>query len=128
MQVPHSHVDDEYAFAGSRDPKICITTSRDPSSRLKQFMKEVKLIFPNSQAVNRGNTKVPELVEVRALEVRASLVCSVDLTLALLPPRLAGAMTSRTSSSSRRHVGSRTGCWCATCRSGRPRTSRCRTW
>lgn len=65
MQVPHSHVDDEYALAGSREPKICITTSRDPSSRLKQFTKEVKLIFPNAQSVNRGNTKVTELVEVR---------------------------------------------------------------
>lgn len=63
-QVPHSHVDDEYGFAGSREPKICITTSRDPSSRLKQFLKEVKLIFPNTQAVNRGNTRVSELVEV----------------------------------------------------------------
>ena len=61
--VVKSHVDDEYGLAGTRDPKICVTTSRDPSSRLKQFMKEVKLIFPNAQAVNRGNTKVPELVE-----------------------------------------------------------------
>ena len=26
-------MDDEYAYAGSRDPKICVTTSRDPSSR-----------------------------------------------------------------------------------------------
>ena len=32
-------VDDEYANIGSREPKICITTSRDPSSRLKQFSK-----------------------------------------------------------------------------------------
>lgn len=57
-------LDDEYAFAGVRDPKICVTTSRDPSSRLKAFAKEIKLIFPNSQRVNRGNHKVPELVEV----------------------------------------------------------------
>lgn len=63
--APRTHVDDEYALAGTRDPKVCVTTSRDPSSRLKQFMKEVKLVFPNAQAVNRGNTKVPELVEVR---------------------------------------------------------------
>ncbi len=32
-------MDDEYAFAGSRDPKVLITTSRDPSSRLTQFSK-----------------------------------------------------------------------------------------
>ena len=57
-------IDDEYAYAGARDPKICVTTSRDPSSRLKAFSKEIKLLFPNSQRVNRGNHKVSELVEV----------------------------------------------------------------
>lgn len=31
--------DDEYANIGVRDPKVCVTTSRDPSSRLKQFSK-----------------------------------------------------------------------------------------
>jgi U3 small nucleolar ribonucleoprotein protein IMP4 len=31
--------DDEYANVGSYQPKVCITTSRDPSSRLKQFAK-----------------------------------------------------------------------------------------
>ncbi|CAM9161317.1 unnamed protein product [Discosporangium mesarthrocarpum] len=58
-----SHLDDEYAQAGVRDPKICVTTSRDPSSRLKQFAKEIKLIVPNAQRINRGNHKVRELVE-----------------------------------------------------------------
>lgn len=61
---PGESIDDEYAYAGSRDPKLCVTTSRDPSSRLKAFAKEVKLLFPNSQRVNRGNHKIPELVEV----------------------------------------------------------------
>lgn len=60
----NSAEDDEYASAGHRDPKICITTSRDPSSRLKAFAKEVKLLFPNSQRVNRGGHKMPDLVEV----------------------------------------------------------------
>lgn len=32
-------MDDEYARAGVFDPKILITTSRDPSSRLQQFSK-----------------------------------------------------------------------------------------
>ena len=121
--VPRTHIDDEYAHAGERDPKILITTSRDPSSRwvglaaaaaiqarrntalrlaaggrapwlllrgccrrcllvatsvcvnaliapaarrwlpvsvlparrLVQFAKEVKLLFPNAQRVNRGS-------------------------------------------------------------------------
>ena len=34
-----AEIDDEYANVGSREPKVCITTSRDPSSRLKQFAK-----------------------------------------------------------------------------------------
>lgn len=36
---PTTHIDDEYSKAGMRDPKILITTSRDPSSRLMQFAK-----------------------------------------------------------------------------------------
>ena len=39
MVVYQSHIDDEYAAAGFTDPKICITTSRAPSSKLKQFAK-----------------------------------------------------------------------------------------
>jgi len=64
MVAGDSAEDDEYASAGHRDPKICITTSRDPSSRLKAFAKEVKLLFPNSQRVNRGSHKMSDLVEV----------------------------------------------------------------
>ena len=52
--VPRTHVDDEYARAGERDPKILVTTSRDPSSRLTHFAKELKLVFPNAQRINRG--------------------------------------------------------------------------
>lgn len=37
--VPRNHVDDEYAHAGEVDPKVLLTTSRDPSSRLTQFAK-----------------------------------------------------------------------------------------
>lgn len=37
--VPRSHIDDEYAYASQRDPKILITTSRDPSAPLIQFAK-----------------------------------------------------------------------------------------
>ena len=34
-----THMDDEYVWAGVEDPKIVVTTSHDPSSRLKQFAK-----------------------------------------------------------------------------------------
>ena len=52
--VQRTHIDDEYGHAGEQDPKILITTSRDPSSRLVQFAKELKLVFPNSIRINRG--------------------------------------------------------------------------
>ncbi|KAG5192276.1 anticodon-binding protein [Tribonema minus] len=58
-----SHADDEYAQAGHRDPRVCVTTSREPSSRLKQFAKELKLIVPNAQRINRGNYKVSGLID-----------------------------------------------------------------
>lgn len=35
--IPKNKMDDEYANAYLRDPKILITTCRDPSSRLMQF-------------------------------------------------------------------------------------------
>lgn len=63
-------IDDEYARAGIRDPKLVITTSRDPSSRLNQFVKELRLVFPNAQKLNRGNYVLKQLVETcRANEV-----------------------------------------------------------
>lgn len=40
-----SHEDDEYRWAGVEDPKIVITTSRDPSSRLKMFAKASSLMY-----------------------------------------------------------------------------------
>jgi U3 small nucleolar ribonucleoprotein protein IMP4 len=62
-EIEKQKIDDEYANVGLREPKICVTTSRDPGNRLKQFAKEVKLCFPNSQAINRGNYRIDELVE-----------------------------------------------------------------
>eukprot|EP00123_Amoebidium_parasiticum_P020415 comp4951_c0_seq1/m.1043 comp4951_c0_seq1/g.1043 ORF comp4951_c0_seq1/g.1043 comp4951_c0_seq1/m.1043 type:complete len:288 (-) comp4951_c0_seq1:21-884(-) len=62
-EVVRDHIDDEYAFAGVRDPKVVITTARDPSSRLAQFAKEFKLLIPNAQRLNRGNFVVKELVD-----------------------------------------------------------------
>lgn len=58
-----SHIDDEYAHASDRDPKILLTTSREPSSRLSQFVKELKIVFPNAQRINRGGQVVSEIVE-----------------------------------------------------------------
>lgn len=55
--------DDEYANAGMFDPKIVVTTSRDPSSRLDQFTKEMRLVFPGAQKINRGNYVIKELAD-----------------------------------------------------------------
>ncbi|KAI0082585.1 Brix-domain-containing protein [Panus rudis PR-1116 ss-1] len=60
---PSSHIDNEYSRAGILDPKIVVTTSRDPSSKLLQFAKEMRLVFPNSHRINRGNYVVKELAD-----------------------------------------------------------------
>ncbi|KAF9895727.1 snoRNA-binding rRNA-processing protein imp4, partial [Lobosporangium transversale] len=56
-------MDDEYARAGVYDPKVLVTTSRDPSSRLQQFAKEMRLVFPESQRINRGGHVMKEIVD-----------------------------------------------------------------
>ncbi|ODN78399.1 hypothetical protein L202_04038 [Cryptococcus amylolentus CBS 6039] len=62
QQDPSALIDDEYAKVGTYDPKIVVTTSRSPSSRLLQFSKELRLVFPNSYRLNRGNTVIKDLV------------------------------------------------------------------
>lgn len=58
-------IDDEYANSlGVKDPKVIITTSRDPSSRLTQFLKEMRILIPNSQRVNRGAYVIKDLVDL----------------------------------------------------------------
>lgn len=41
---------------------MLVTTSRDPSSRLSAFAKEVRLLLPTSIRLNRGNVVLPNLV------------------------------------------------------------------
>ncbi|KAI8117590.1 hypothetical protein FF38_06261 [Lucilia cuprina] len=54
--------DDEYRYAGCEDPKVMITTSHEPSARLKMFVKELRLIVPNSQRMNRGKYELKQIV------------------------------------------------------------------
>ncbi|KAM0821224.1 hypothetical protein ACQ4PT_019809 [Festuca glaucescens] len=61
--VPSSIIDDEYAGSTLREPKILLTTSRNPSAPLTQFVKELKVVFPNSQRMNRGGQVISEIVE-----------------------------------------------------------------
>ena len=56
-------LDDEYAYlSGVVDPRILVTTSRDPSSRLGSFAKEIRLLLPTAIRLNRGNLVLPNLV------------------------------------------------------------------
>lgn len=56
-------VDDEYSeLSGIQDPKVIVTTSRNPSSKLAQFSKEMRMMFPTSVRVNRGGSVLPALV------------------------------------------------------------------
>lgn len=59
-----STVDDEYAYLGVKDPKVLVTTSRDPSSRLTQFLKELRLLIPGAQRMNRGAYIVKDLMQL----------------------------------------------------------------
>ena len=56
-------LDDEYAqLSGVVDPRVLVTTSRDPSSRLSSFAKEIRLLLPTAVRLNRGNVVLPNLV------------------------------------------------------------------
>ncbi|KAK1402979.1 U3 small nucleolar ribonucleoprotein IMP4 [Heracleum sosnowskyi] len=61
--VPRSTIDDEYASANEKDPKILLTTSRNPSAPLTQFVKELKFVFPNAESMNRGGQVISEIIE-----------------------------------------------------------------
>jgi len=60
--LPPNEIDDEYADSGITDPKVMITSSHAPSSRLLSFTKELKLLFPGAQRINRGGYETHQLV------------------------------------------------------------------
>ena len=62
--VPRTHIDDEYANTIYSDPQILISTSRDPSSRLLQFQKEMAIVLPNAERINRGSYVMQDLVNL----------------------------------------------------------------
>jgi len=55
-------LDDEYAMAGVKDPRILMVTSRSPTDKLLRFVKEMKVCFPNATRINRGNIDTKQLV------------------------------------------------------------------
>ncbi|NXJ15032.1 IMP4 protein, partial [Odontophorus gujanensis] len=67
--------DDEYRWAGLEAPKVMVTTSRDPSARLRVFAKELCLVIPGARRLNRGRAEVGALVSAcRAAGVTDLLV------------------------------------------------------
>eukprot|EP00913_Durusdinium_trenchii_P021612 g20309.t1 len=83
-------IDDEYAFLGVKDPKVLLTTSRDPSSRLSQFLKELRMLFPGAQRMNRAE-KPPTMSEANPHLIFHGFTAKTGLRLktilqALFPP------------------------------------------
>ncbi|XP_054035444.1 LOW QUALITY PROTEIN: U3 small nucleolar ribonucleoprotein protein IMP4-like, partial [Dryobates pubescens] len=54
--------DDEYRWAGLEPPRVMVTTSREPSSRLRLFAKELCLLLPGARRMNRGRAELGALV------------------------------------------------------------------
>lgn len=68
-------LDDEYALlSGVADPRVLVTTSRDPSTRLGAFAKEVRLLLPTGVRLNRGTLVLPELVKGAAANGLSDIV------------------------------------------------------
>ncbi|KAE9581754.1 U3 small nucleolar ribonucleoprotein IMP4 [Colletotrichum fructicola] len=58
-------LDDEYeTLSGLQDPRVLITTSRSPSSRLQGFSKDLRLLMPTATVINRGTMTLQDLVRV----------------------------------------------------------------
>jgi U3 small nucleolar ribonucleoprotein protein IMP4 len=55
-------IDDEFAMIGVEDPKVAVTTSRDPSGPIKHFAKELAQLIPNAERVNRGASDLKSLM------------------------------------------------------------------
>lgn len=57
-------IDDEYALIGVADPKVAITTSRNPSGPIKHFARELSQLIPNAERLNRGAADLRSLMEL----------------------------------------------------------------
>ena len=57
-------IDDEYAFIGVEDPKVAVTTSRNPSGPIKHFARELSQLIPNAERINRGAADLKSLMDL----------------------------------------------------------------
>lgn len=63
IKAARQSIDDEYSMlSGLTDPRPLVTTSRNPSTRLSTFSKEIRLLLPTSIRLNRGNLILPNLL------------------------------------------------------------------
>ncbi|EZF78307.1 hypothetical protein H105_00698 [Trichophyton soudanense CBS 452.61] len=68
-------IDNEYAVtSGLVDPRPLVTTSRDPSSRLSTFAKEIRLLMPTSIRLNRGTLVLNDLVASASASALSDMV------------------------------------------------------
>jgi rRNA maturation protein Rpf1 len=56
--MPCAHLKSDQPHA----QQVLVTTSRDPSSKLASFAKEIALVIPNAKAQNRGSVVLDQLV------------------------------------------------------------------
>jgi U3 small nucleolar ribonucleoprotein protein IMP4 len=71
-------VDDEYKHAREREPSLLLTTSREPSSRLSQFAKELKLVLPNCTRINRGSLVLSDLTASANRSEHSDLIIATE--------------------------------------------------
>lgn len=134
--APSDGIDNEYANAGVADPKVLVTTSHDPSSKLTQFLKEVKLLIPNSHRMNRGGNTVQQIVETcRADGFTDLVVLQVRLRVRTHVPlrpssrlRALGSPASSSLACGRSTAACPMASSSRTCRTGRRPTLGCITW
>lgn len=56
-------LDNEYQNVGVEDPKVAVTTSRNPSGPIKHFAREISQFIPNAERVNRGASDLKSLMD-----------------------------------------------------------------
>lgn len=63
-QTVNQALDDEYSTIGISDPKVAVTTSRNPSGPIKHFAREISQFIPNAERVNRGASDLKSLMQL----------------------------------------------------------------
>ena len=53
---------------------MVVTTARNPSTRMTAFAKEVRLLFPTSVRLNRGNAILPDLVSAARRSSQSDII------------------------------------------------------